>query len=100
VASMIIIFMVFFIHIMVAVWYCAWSFFWWFVVWLFSRRQKTPFTYEQAVGFVLSVFFPVMILSFVLMALWVWFPFSMTLLFLLTLGYNHLSFYSESATSQ
>lgn len=100
IASIVIMFTVFFVHIMVAIWYCVWSFFWWLVVWLFSRRQKNPFTYEQAVGFVLSVFFPVSIVSILLLVLWVWFPFFMTLLFLLALWYNHLSFYTGSTTSQ
>ncbi len=95
IANMIIAFMVFFMGIMVAIWYCAWSFFWGLIVWLLSRTSKNPFTYEQAVGFVLSVFFPVFLISILFMIVGISFPFSMTLLFLLMLGYNHLSFHKE-----
>lgn len=96
IASIVVTFVIFFISLMVAVWYCVWSFFWGLFVWLISRTQKIPFTYEQAVGFVLSVFFPVLLLSFLLMAVWIWFPFFMTVLFLLMLWYNHLSFYKAA----
>lgn len=95
IASIFLACMVFFTASIVALWYCAWTFFWWLFIWLFSRRQKHPFTYEQAVVFVLSVFFPVSIVSMLLMVLWVWFPFFMTILFLFALWYNHLSFYKE-----
>ncbi|MEI6711616.1 MAG: hypothetical protein WCK88_05550 [bacterium] len=87
--------MVFFACIVVAIWYCAWSFFWGLFIWLFSLRQANTFTYEQAVGFVLSVFFPVILVAILMMFSQVSFPFSTTFLFLLALGYNHLSFYSS-----
>ncbi len=82
---MIIACVVFFVGSAVAIWYCAWSFFWGLVVWLFALKQKNPFTYEQAVGFVLSVFFPVLLVSIFMMVSLVSFPFSTTILFLLML---------------
>gem|GEM_PF-5884660 len=44
----------------------AWSFFWGLLVWGFSQNQKIPLTYEESVVFVLSTFFPVFILSMVI----------------------------------
>ena len=96
IASMIVAFVIFFIGIAMAIWYCAWSFFWGWMVCLFYLKHKNSFTYEQAVAFVLSVFFPVILLSILLVIAWVSFPFSMTLLFLLMLWYNHLSFHKET----
>lgn len=88
--------MILFFGIWVALWYMAWSYFWGLLVWAFSQNKKIPLTYEESVVFVLSTFFQIFVLS-ILLIIWlgIWFPFLMSFLFLLMLGYNHLSFHTE-----
>lgn len=94
IAAMIVAFTLLFVAMLLAVWYCIWCFFWAFFVWLISKttNHHDPLQYEQSVGFVFFTFFPVILVSYILLFVGFSFPFSMTLLFLAAFGYNHLSF--------
>ncbi len=101
ITAMIVTFTFLFAGIMVAVWYCVWCFFWALFVWLISKSasRQNPLQYEQAVGFVFYMFFPVTFIAFILLLAGFSFPFSTTLLFLVADGYNHLSFHPSEEIS-
>lgn len=78
-----IIFALFLITAMISLWYLVFAFFWALIVSLVSKASpRHPLTYEQSITFVLSTFFPVLLLSFVFMISGLYFPFLMTLFFL------------------